>query len=266
MISGQINFYIEPLPSFADPEAANIVEKFANYLDGYGITGMKFNRVYDTNDADIDISWIKDWGGHTQGLTIFKSVIQVGLGKESCYGEWQPFDSKSVMEVLFHEFGHSMGFKHSSDPNNIMYPITDTRLYVDYDKSITFNKGYVWHTQFCGPGSYYYEVSSDDQYNGFDVYVAPSNSDYNGIISGKDLYYRSCSTNNKISYSHTCIVEAGSSLWIYNHNDNPTNSAANQIHVKIIDMNQRKIPDLTFNMADSVYDKKTLEYVWNKFH
>ena len=159
-----------------------------------------------------------------------------------------------------------MGYKHSSDPNIIMYPSTNTRTTEDFEKSITFNKGYVWHTQFCSAGSYSYQITADNKYNGFDVYVAPSGSTYDGIKNGKDLYYPSCSANNMISYSHTCTVAAESSIFVYNHNDDPTNTTAGQLDVKIVDMNTRNLPNMTFNSQDSVYDPKMIDQIWGMFH
>ena len=266
IVNGQIRFYMDPLPSYAGEGVGDIVQKFSDLLESIKITQLQFVRVYDVNDADIHISWIKNYGGETQGLTIFRSQIQVGLGSESCYGEWHAFDAQSVLEILLHEFGHSLGFNHSTDSNNIMYPYTDSRLIADMDKSITFNKGYLWHNQFCRGGTFSYQITTDDQYNGFDVYVSPPNSDYEGIISGKALYYPSCSKQNMISYSNTCTVEKGSTLWVYNHNDNPTHPEAGQVTIKIIDMNKRPIPDMEFHMSDSVYTAQLLDDIWKMFH
>lgn len=266
LITGQIKFYIDPLPNYAAPGVDATVQKFSDALDGKGPSQLKFQRVDNQNDADIQITWIKNWGSNVQGLTVFKSVVQVGLGRDSCYGEWQPLDPQSVYEIFIHEFGHSMGYKHSSDPNNIMYPSTDTKLNVDYDKSVTLNRGYVWHTQFCGPHKYFYQISTDNKYNGVDVLVSPPNTDYNGMISGQEPYYLECSKKNMVSYGNTCTVENGSSLWIYNHNDESTNSTANQVTVKIIDMDQRPLPNMTYSMSDQTYDSKTMTDVWQMFH
>lgn len=52
---------------------------------------------------------------------------------------------------------------------------------------------------FCGSGTYVFEVSNDNQYVGFNVYVVPPNTNPNDVISGKSPYYVSCSTSNKIS-------------------------------------------------------------------
>lgn len=264
LISGQINFYIDPVPNYAAPGVSDLVEKIANGLGTVGYGQIKLNRVYDVNEADIHITWIRDFGGDPIGLTNFKSIIQIGLGEENCYGDWQAFDSQTILKIMVHELGHAMGFKHDTDPNNIMYPTLNTKFYTDYEKSITLNTGYYVPVQFCKNGSYFYEISTDDQYNGLDVYVAPSSSSYNGISSGNDLYYPSCSVTNVISFNHSCNVEAGSKIWIFNHQN--INSKPDQIKVKITDTNQPTIMDFTWKTEDSAYNKQTLDYIWNLFH
>lgn len=266
LITGQIKFYIDPLPDYAAPGVDAVIQKFSDSINGKGPPQLRFQRVDNPNQADIQISWIKNWGSGTLGLTVFKSVVQVGLGKDSCYGEWQAFDPQSVYEIFTHEFGHSIGYKHSSDPNNIMYHYTDTKFSVDYDKSITFNRGYVQQIPLCGNHKYLYQVSTDNKYNGVDVLVSPHNTDYNGMVSGQEPYYLECSKKNMVSYSNTCTVENGSFLWIYNHNDEPTNSTANQVTVKIINMDQRPLPNMTYSQSDQTYDTKTIIDIWKMFH
>ena len=90
LISGEISFYIEPLPSYASFEVKNSVDEFANSIDGVYESELKirFHRTSDPNNADIHFSWIKNYGTHVAGEAIFKRVLKIGLGNEQC-GEWQ---------------------------------------------------------------------------------------------------------------------------------------------------------------------------------
>lgn len=110
LIDGQLKFYIEPIPSYAGSNVEETVELVADILvtSGGFYPNMEFKRVYNANNADVQISWIKNYESHTVGEPIFKSVVEVGLGKDSCYRDWRPFDSLTIMKVLWHELGHSI--------------------------------------------------------------------------------------------------------------------------------------------------------------
>jgi len=45
----------------------------------------------------------------------------VALGDYSCDGSFQLYDVKSVETIMTHELGHSVGLKHSNEPNSIMF-------------------------------------------------------------------------------------------------------------------------------------------------
>ena len=51
-----------------------------------------------------------------------KGVVEVALGDYSCDGSFQLYDVDTVKMIMTHELGHSIGLKHTSDENNIMYP------------------------------------------------------------------------------------------------------------------------------------------------
>ncbi|RUA30458.1 MAG: hypothetical protein DSY78_09210, partial [Chloroflexi bacterium] len=121
IVAGELKFYFEPLPIYAGIDVSSAVENISSSLLSWSPYGTTTRRVFNANDADLYISWVKDYGSHTIGQSIFKSHIKVGLGRENCRGDWQAFDASTVEKVLWHEIGHSMGYGHSSDPNNVMY-------------------------------------------------------------------------------------------------------------------------------------------------
>ena len=51
-----------------------------------------------------------------------KGVVEVGLGGYGCDGTTQLFTIETVETIMKHELGHSLGFEHTTDRNNLMYP------------------------------------------------------------------------------------------------------------------------------------------------
>ncbi len=269
LIDGQFRFYIEPVPEYADALVKTGIDALASALENYEFyTNVKFKRVYNPSDAHIHISWIKNYGSHVLGESIFKSVVKVGLGAENCYGDWQPFDSPSVLKIFFHELGHAMGFGHSSNPENIMYFKTETRFETDYDKIIALDEGEYITIPFCSGGTKGYRISSEDKSNGFHVYVLPPATDSKNFIElGVGKYYPDCSTEElMIEFGDECTVPDGAKLVIHN-TDDLFNFDVIRVDVKIIDMDIAKVPaDLTWDMSVFEYDAAWLNEIWNMYH
>jgi len=129
-VTGVLKFYIDPLPSYAAKNVSSSVDTIARSFSEWNPYGASIKRVYNRNNADLTIAWIKNYGSHTIGESIYRSHIKVGLGSNNCLGEWRAFDDATVVNILWHELGHSMGYGHSNDPNNIMYYQTATRYEV----------------------------------------------------------------------------------------------------------------------------------------
>ncbi len=264
VIKGYLNFYIPPVPNYADPGVSNGVENIATTLNTYKFYGVAIHRVYDSSQADISVQWIQNFGPNPLGLTTFSQFVQVGLGTNSCYGTWEPFTPWTVEKILWHEFGHTMGFGHSSDPNNVMYATTQTKFTTDYQGSIFLGNGYWKAISFCKAGQYYYSVSNDNQYNGFNVYPVPPNTNPNDVINGKASYY-DCGAFNKISVTNTCSVAAGSYLLIYNPNKLLGGNDMN-VNIKIVDNSPEFNPNMTWDMNVFSLDPNYLSQVWQLFH
>ena len=111
--TGELNFYIEPLPWYAADGVEDAVDDIVDLLEGWGPHGAHLSRTTEKADADIYVRWIRDYGGHTLGQAIHQSVIHVGLGSTNCNDEWQAFDADTVKKILWHEFGHAFGYGHS---------------------------------------------------------------------------------------------------------------------------------------------------------
>ena len=258
IIDGKINFYVYPIPYYAAPGVEEAVKSLTDFMDRQS----DWNQVYDVNSADLIINWTKDYGEHRLGVTYFKSVIEVGLGKTTCLGDWAPFTSTSVYNILWHEIGHSMGYGHSSDPNNIMYYTGNTKFSVDYDDYVTLDEGFFWYLPFCDTSNYRYDLASDNEYSGFMAYVIPPDTDASDFISNNiGMYYPSCSTEQTmITWSSKCSIPVGAKLLIHNPRQ-PNQDSAINIDVTVYDLEQLPNVDLSWDSEAFRYDQELLDYV-----
>jgi len=261
LIDGTMYFYIEPIPSYYKVSGINsAVDNIAESLTR-NFYGVDIRRTYDRSFADLTISWIKNYGTHTLGESIFKSVIKVGLGMDNCNGDWQAFDTITVKKVMWHEIGHSLGYSHSSDLNNIMYYQTSTQFAKDKEFSHNIESNYWRWIYFCGSGEQYYYVSSNSEKDGFDVDVLPPETDPKTYASEGGSRYVNCGAERKLTYFDTCSIASGSKLMIHNYEDYTIT-----ITGYMIDKNSNKWPEMTWDYNAFQYDADILSEVWDMFH
>ena len=261
-VAGELKFYIDPLPNFAASDVSSAVADIANSLSSWKPYTATIRRVYQINDADLTISWIKDYGSHTIGQSIFKSHIKVGLGTDNCVGEWSAFDARTVKKILWHEIGHSMGYGHSSDPQNVMYRETVTRFAVEQDISEVISQDWYWTFPLCKGGSYRYSFESGDTYTGFDLYVLPPGVDAASISLGKGRIYTDCGKSNAIRYSGSCNVTNGATIYVAN------SSSYNALRLsgEIISLQEPPWPNMAWDDDAFQYDDAQLRKYWDLFH
>jgi hypothetical protein len=258
IIDDKINFYVHPVPYYAAPGVEESVKSLTDWMDKQPV----WNQVYDVSSADLQINWTKDYGEHRLGVTYFGSAIEVGLGATTCIGDWAPFTGQSVYRVLWHEIGHSMGYDHSLDPNNIMYYTTQPKFSVDYDEDFWLDEGFIWSLGFCGAGNYRYDIGSSNESNGFMAYVITPDTDASDFINNNSgLYYPSCSTEQEMVFtSLTCNVPVGAKLLIHNPRQSNQDQAIN-IDVQIYDLRQLPDVNLGWDSEAFLYDQELLDYV-----
>ena len=262
IVAGELKFYFEPLPIYAGIDVSSAVESISSSLLSWSPYGTTTRRVFNANDADLTVDWVKDYGSHTIGQSIFKSHIKVGLGKENCQGDWQAFDATTVEKVLWHEIGHSMGYGHSSDPNNVMYWQTRTRFDVEQEIADIVSPRWYFTYELCDGGNYWYSFESDDSSTGFDLYVLPPGTDASEISIGEGLIYTGCGEANTVAYTGTCNVDAGAVIYIENYNF----SDAVRLDGVIVLLNEPPRPVMDWDQAAFEYDDAQLNTYWNLFH
>ena len=214
VVSGELKFYFEPLPWYAATGVSAGVEEIAQSLSEWDPYNATMRRVYSASDADLVVAWVKDYGTHVLGESIYKSHIKVGLGTENCQSDWMAFDPNTVKKVLWHEIGHSMGYSHSPDPTNVMYYLTSTHFFVEQDISESIASGWYMTFPLCGLGEYWYSFESDSTYEGFDIYVLPPGADAAAVYSGDGLVYADCGAAGIANYRNSCNVGYGASIYI----------------------------------------------------
>ena len=76
------------------------------------------------NEANVWVTWVvRDLGEGVLGhANLGKGVVEVAIGSYACDGSFQLFDVDTVEYIMTHELGHSIGLKHSTNPENILYP------------------------------------------------------------------------------------------------------------------------------------------------
>ena len=261
IIDGKINFYVEAIPYYAADGVKEEVKSLTDWMD----STPTWNQVYNKASADLYIGWIRDYGHKALGITYSKNTIEVGLGTQTCTGDWAPFNDNTVYHVLWHEVGHSMGYDHSLDQNNIMYKNFPQQFYPDFEKNIFLADGVYQPLAFCKGGSYAYTITTDSQYSGFDVNVLPPEQDVQEFIDEGGLHYPSCSADFMVLFSKECDVAGGvnnfSTLVIHNNQNSGAPGEAINIDVKIIDLSPFWLPELAWDEKAFQYDQEFLDLV-----
>jgi hypothetical protein len=185
--------------------------------------GYTFKEYSGTTEGQgyASVQWVKEysnilgaWTGPNQGF----NVLTVGLGDSKCFGKWQAYTYATVLGIAKHEFGHLLGYEHSSDLNDLMYSTTVTKYETDYDETSILSPGWIRYYPVCSHASvaiYTFEVTSD---NAVEVYIVPSKNDYDLLIKGETFqHYPSCSATGKVSsYKQTCTIDTHGGIIIKN--------------------------------------------------
>ncbi len=261
LIDGTMYFYIEPIPSYYKVSGINsAVDNIAESLTR-NFYGVDIRRTYDVSSADLTISWIKNYGTHVLGESIFKSVIKVGMGSDSCWGTWQAFDIPTIKKVMWHEIGHSLGYSHSNDLNNVMYRSTNQQFDVDVDFTFSLESHWSRWFSFCNVGSVQYYAESSEDTDGFNAQIIPPDGSAKGFGDGDGLRYTDCGGEGFQWLRRTCNIASGSYLHFYNPEDHTI-----YISFKMYDRDSVPWPEMTWDYNAFQYDTSYMSYVRDLFH
>jgi len=265
MIDGDMYFYIEPIPSYYKvPGIHNAVEDIASSLER-NFYGVNIHRTYNEGSADIIITWVKDFGSSTLGHAIFKKYVEVELGTDNCWGKWQPYTTASIKKVMWHEIGHSLGYSHSSDKDNVMYKSTNPQLYQSVSHSFSLESGYSQWFSFCNSGAISFEAKSSKNTDGFNAYAIPSDNPQGFSRNGGSTYMtndgENCGKKNVVSITRYCNVGSGAFLHFKN-----TESHTIYLSFEMYDRNSRDWPNMTWDQDRFQYDVTYLSKVRNLFN
>ena len=201
--------YFEELPEWSEFDVDSAVRDATNYWNDRD--GITFSRTYDPNNADMYVSWIKNYGHNLLGTYILGN-IDVGLGDDSCYGTWQPYSQQTASETLTHEIGHHLGYddlQYSPDTSEIM-AYSNSHVSYSYETwAETSMIGYATPFPVCtyeNGITYDYRLKSLSDHT-YDVFFVPSITEYDKFINGED-YRSACSVSDARNSSGSCKVNS----------------------------------------------------------
>ena len=261
IVTGELKFYFEPLPRYAGEGVTDAVKEVAESFSSHSWYFSTVKQVYDPEEADLTVSWVRDYGTHVLGESIFRAHIMVGLGRTNCVGEWMAFDGDTITKTLWHELGHSVGYGHSSDQNNIMHESGETQFAVDQEVSEVISGGWYHTVPICGSGDYYYSFETESRHRGFDIFVLRPGADPEDAIRRQSGVYADCGRRSMQRYSHTCTVLRGSSVLIYNDSRD-----AIRLRGRIVDRNEIHWPEMKWDEGAFLYDDALLKEFYELFN
>ncbi|MBT4175623.1 MAG: tetratricopeptide repeat protein [Thaumarchaeota archaeon] len=122
--------YINEQPTGLPLDHVSTLKNSFSFWEGQELTSndqktkMKFEVTNQKYEANVWVTWVvRDIGEGVLGHAhLGKGVVEVTLGDYNCDGIFQLYDVNSVETIMTHELGHSIGLKHVSEKESIMYP------------------------------------------------------------------------------------------------------------------------------------------------
>ena len=203
--SGVYDIFVQSSPPWA-PYATTLVLNATNYWEN--TSNAKF--IYsDPGKASITVKWLKEPDSKYAGYTVGR-MAEVALGDSKCDGIWHAYDTDFVIAVLKHELGHALGFGHSANMGDIMYPIIPGEKYLQIKENFTLSSNRPVFVHVCTSShtsTFHYEITSNDPKGTLDVFFVSSKIEYEKFVHGKKFdHYNGtgCFGVAKYSYNDIC--------------------------------------------------------------
>ena len=259
IVAGELLFYIDPIPRYAAGGVNEVVDSIVSDLESLRPYGTQVRRTPQPSQADIHISWIRDFGGYHLGTEI-STHIQIGLGATNCDGDWQAFDSNTIKHTLWHEIGHSLGYGHSSDPKNVMYESLNSRFEVDHDVMQVLAPDWYLGTPICESGNYTIELASLGNSGSFDFAVLPDGTAPEEVLNGIVTPSTACISGSFQAIEEECRLGAGESILLFNGSDD-----AIQIEGTVVLITPREPVDMRWDQAAYQISQDLIDYFQDKY-
>jgi hypothetical protein len=227
----ELSYSIDPLPPKISQEYETIVREAITYWSKR--ENIKFKETT-PDKADIQIQWIKEFGGKHLGYAIGNNFIEIGLGDSSCIEKWQVYSHETISSIAKHELGHVLGYNHNENPDDFMYYSISTKYNIDINEKEILHEG--WYTGYpvCtkkDSAKYQVTITSEEKLN---IQIVPSRQDYTKWKNNEQYqYYPECKQEETRNYKKTCRISSGSVIILENPHDKGTYSDYN-IKVKEI--------------------------------
>jgi hypothetical protein len=228
--------YIEDLPAGTPDNYRNAALDALEFWENAG--AANFTITEDFSKADIQIQWIKEFGGERAGLNVGGQLAQIGIGDSLCLGKYQIYHYDTVVLVAIHELGHSLDLEHSEDENNVMYPLNRWIVYdKDWNETEILGPGVVKSIPVCtrdDAAEYTFFVESEGRVN---VLVVPTLDDVDAYIERRSYTeYRGCTEEETTGYIRTCTINKGAFLIIHNPESDNTRVSYNGQQQPLFDL------------------------------
>jgi len=220
--SKEYSIYIEPIPKWSKDVSPEVHKALEFWKE---VAGVQFKIVNAPSFGILSIGWEKELRNGYDGYVIGQTSVSVGLGSSDCDGNWKPYSTESIKNILIHEIGHTVGLDHAVNKSNIMYPMIHDAEFAAIEQSFTIPQDssiFIRGCSFSADPSYKYQVEVKDSKK-VDIFFVPSIEEKYRVDSGESFNYYSdinCLGLDKSSKMGVCKEIADSAGMLIINSDN----------------------------------------------
>jgi len=145
--SKEYSIYIEPTPRWSKDVSSEVDQALGFWKE---VADVQFEVVNAPSFGITSIGWEKELRNGYDGYVIGQTSVSIGLGSSDCNGNWRPYSSESIKNILIHEIGHTVGLDHSVSKSNIMYPMIHDAKFAAIKQAFTIPQDSSIFIRGCG--------------------------------------------------------------------------------------------------------------------